>query len=225
MKAEGVATKQSSRRRRKHRSLRVLPCHVLSKLRSVLLQFCKQSFDGTLGFPGEGPAVAKGLALPTVLTINSNSGNSLLDFLDKARPDDHVILAQEIKIPNEVRNGENLIDVFVGKVRAKGYRIAISPCIRTKAGGLSAGVAVLFKPFLNAICEWTVLESRAISVMFRLKGMGDFVFTSVYGYCSEGSTGTSNRQLWERLANDSAKVGKPFMWGGGGGGGFLKIIF
>ena len=108
-----------------------------------------------------------------------------------------------------------MLDVFVSKVNKKGYRIAISPCIRTKAGGLSAGVAILYKPFLNAIAEWTVVESRAISVMFRLKGLGDFVFTSVYGYCADRTTGTSNRQLWERLANDSAKVGKPFVWGGG----------
>ena len=61
-----------------------------------------------------------------------------------------------------------MIDAFVNKVKEKGYRIAISPCIRTKAGGLSAGVAILYKPFLNAVAEWTVLESRAISVMFRL---------------------------------------------------------
>jgi hypothetical protein len=83
-----------------------------------LAQGAERHFDATLGYPGEGPAL-KGLALPTILTINPNSGNSLLEFLDKARPDDHVILAQEMKIPNETKNGENLIDVFREKSQAK----------------------------------------------------------------------------------------------------------
>ncbi len=43
---------------------------------------------------------------------------------------------------------------------------------------MSAGVAILYKPIPNDIAEWTVVESRAVSVMFRLKNLGDIVFTS-----------------------------------------------
>ena len=109
-------------------------------------------------------------------TANGTTWSSLQTHLAVTRA--HVVFAQEVKIFAE--------DIPEASVRARrlGWHAFIEPCIRTAAGGRSAGVAIFTRRYLDAYsipgAAQTVVPHRVVKAHLRTRTLGEVALYAAY---------------------------------------------
>ena len=122
-------------------------------------------------------------------TVNPTSIASLREWLGRTQAD--VICVQELRADEAM-----LLDAsrWLGSL---GWNYLWTPSVRTEAGGLSAGAAILARDWLALRSPYggsVVVPSRAVAGALRPPGFREFVIYSLYCWCSEGAS-ERNKQL------------------------------
>ena len=126
-------------------------------------------FDGTRGYPGEGPL--------NIITINSSSYQGLLQQLDRIQAD--FILVQEFRSAAKQTLSEGELRHKCWQKQWASYFLPGQP---TGKGGYSAGVGFLWKAHLEVTGLRTIIPARCISCSLVLDLRTTCHITNICGH-------------------------------------------
>jgi hypothetical protein len=164
------------------------------------------TFDGTLGYPGEGPT--KPIQFLKIGTANITSHGSVSKLqLDTAS----VWLIQE----HRLKDSEE-IHVFRNKLLKKGWKSSIQPANATSKGSTSGGVGIIWQMHLDVCKKPEVIQpGRCTAMGIRIAGIGEVNLLSIYGWTGEGPSDRNIDLVRKALAAGAGSEGKSnFVLGG-----------
>jgi exonuclease III len=116
-----------------------------------------------------------------ILTVNGNCWRSIEDQIVRYWSDHHIILVQETRIcrPNSVVEHDKLAK-SLKKLQQAGYRVWHNYARRTTQGGVSSGVAIVYKAHLDTGGCRDFLPHMASGLFVRIAGIGTVCICSIY---------------------------------------------
>ena len=142
-------------------------------------------------------------------TVNVNSWGSFSKVHHLLSKWD-IVAVQETKLHTDGK-----VNAAVSELRRQGMAGAcFSKACTTQAGGISAGVGICWKGYVNVVATCEVQQGRASGILVRSRVAGLVAFYSVYGFVADAGGFARASILLNRVCEHAKTWGAPFVLAG-----------